>query len=378
MSSRPRWFTAPRLNRVKSLVERYAVPVWLAILPFLAGYFVWCQRDQITRIGEVLRAADPSWVVVAIAFEIFVLAMIGLIYYVLLRRLGHRISCPSLLALHLQRMVIGTFSPIGGPPSVYVFVRCLGQRGVRAEDALFTLALRGLSGNAAFLILLLPAFLLVRPSTTMLTSAIALAGLFLLLLGGLAALLRGGATATRWTHRLPTKVVGLVQRVRAHRVAPRDLLRPVGLALLVRLGGAGMLYAGLRAVGEQPSLAVPLTAYMIGMLVLMVAPIFGGIGVVEMSIALALQRLGISPGAALGAALICRLAEFWLPLALGLLLPAWSPIAARFAPAPRPTRTRGQAPAILRPVPARALQPVRLTTPAHRVTNRHDPFSNGD
>ena len=61
-------------------------------------------------------------------------------------------------------------------------------------------------------------------------------------------------------------------------------------------------------------------AYVVGMVFLLVAPVFQGIGVVEVSMAVALQRLGIPAAAAVSATLLCRVGELWLPLLTGILV----------------------------------------------------------
>ena len=80
-------------------------------------------------------------------------------------------------------------------------------------------------------------------------------------------------------------------------------------------------------------------AYVVGMVFLMVAPVFQGIGFVEVSMAVALQRLGVPPAAAIGATLLCRAGELWLPLAAGIVFQAFETIPSRFSrtgPVPTP------------------------------------------
>ena len=55
-------------------------------------------------------------------------------------------------------------------------------------------------------------------------------------------------------------------------------------------------------------------------LVLLVAPVFQGIGVVEVSMAVALQHMGIPPAAAVSATLLTRVGELWLPLLTGVMV----------------------------------------------------------
>ncbi len=278
------------------------------------------ERAQLVRIVDVLHDADGRWVAGAVGIELGIIALTGVTYQVLLNRLGHQMAWLPLAGVHLRRVLVGTVTPMGGPPSLYVLIRSLARGGVPAEDALLAAGLRSATGYGAFLLLLLPAVSVSHPTRPVLMAAIALAVVFLAAVGGLAWLLREPLTPCRWEVRLPQKVRSFVFRTRRHGVGVSDLRRPFGLALVIRLGGAAMLYACLRAVGQDPHVTVPLIAYVVGLLFLLIAPVFGGIGVVEIATAVALERMDIPAAPALAAALLCRLSELWLPLALGLIV----------------------------------------------------------
>jgi hypothetical protein len=96
------------------------------------------------------------------------------------------------------------------------------------------------------------------------------------------------------------------------------LLVPFALTLIANLGGVLVLYLSLRAVGQEPSPLVPLVGYVIGTTLALVAPVFGGIGVVEVTMALALQQAGVPGAAAVSATILFRLVDLWFPLLLGL------------------------------------------------------------
>ena len=66
------------------------------------------------------------------------------------------------------------------------------------------------------------------------------------------------------------------------------------------------------------------------MVFLLVAPVFNGIGFVEVSMAVALQQLGVPPAAAIGATLLTRAGELWLPLAAGIAFQAFETLSSRF------------------------------------------------
>jgi uncharacterized membrane protein YbhN (UPF0104 family) len=105
-----------------------------------------------------------------------------------------------------------------------------------------------------------------------------------------------------------------------HKISPSSLIQPFLYMLGTKLGGVVMLFIALRAVGQAPDIQVPLMAYVVGMVFLLVAPVFQGIGVVEVSMAVALQHLGVPPAAAVSATLLTRVGELWLPLMTGIIV----------------------------------------------------------
>lgn len=318
----------------------------MLLLVVLVSGFVIRQRSQLAQIADVLRAADGRWIAGAVLIELGIIALTGVTYRILLRRLGHQIDWLLLAGVHLRRVLVGTVTPMGGPPSLYVLVRALGRDGVPAEDALLAAGMRSATGYGAFIALLLPAVALSDPTGPILVSAFALLVVFLAVSGGLALLLRAPHRPRRWEERLPQRVRGFASRTRRHGLAMADLRGPFGCALAIRLSGAAMLYVCLRAVGESPGVGVALIAYVVGLLFLLVAPVFGGIGVVEVATAVALERLGVPATPAFAAALLCRLGELWLPLVLGLIvqLADAAPLGGSLIPAPAsaPVRSGGQ------------------------------------
>lgn len=234
--------------------------------------------------------------------------------------LGHSVDISSLLNVHLQRIVVGTVTPVGGPSSMLIFVHRLRQCGVGPADALLTVSIKSVIGNAAFLLLLLPVLFFQKPSTLLLLST----GGLVLLVVSMAYLLRtalSGKKPPRWIlSRIPRKGLRFLAQVRSHKIAPSSLIQPFLYMLATKLGGVVMLFLALNAVGYAPDIQVPLMAYVVGMVVLLVAPVFQGIGFVEVGMAVALQQMGVPAPAAVSATLLTRVGELWLPLMTGVVV----------------------------------------------------------
>ncbi len=305
---------------VKHLLGRYGAWIWLTLI---LGFTIWFglrQQVEIRNIWHSLRNADPTWIAALVGLEIGILALIAITYRSLLLRLGHSVGVSSLINVHLQRIVVGTVTPVGGPSSMLIFVHRLRQRGIKPADALLTVSIKSVIGNFAFLVILLPVLFVQKPSTLLLTST---AGLILLVasMGWLLYTALSGKKPPRWVlHRIPRKGLRFLAEVRMHHISASSLVRPFLYMLATKLGGVVMLFIALKAVGQAPDIQVPLMAYVVGMVFLLVAPVFQGIGVVEVSMAVALQHMGIPPAAAVSATLLTRVGELWLPLLTGVVV----------------------------------------------------------
>lgn len=324
------------ITHVTSALRSYGAYIWLVIVLGSAVYFGLNQRAELGRIRDLALGAEPGWIAALILLEVVILSLIALTYRQLLARLGHRIRVVPLMGVHLQRVVVGTVTPVGGPSSMLVFIHNLRQRGVRPADALLTVSIKSVIGNIAFLTLLLPVLFVQRPNALLIACTAGLVILVLAMAGGLALALRQSKPPAWLIRRLPRRGLRFMAQLRRHNLSYASMLGPFGLMLATKLGGVLMLFFALRAVGHDTDLLVPLMAYVVGMVFLLVAPIFQGIGFVEVSMAVALQRLGVPPAAAIGATLLCRVGELWLPLAAGIVLHLSETLGRRFGPVTKP------------------------------------------
>jgi len=285
-----------------------------------AVYFGLNQRAELGHIRSLVIGAERGWIAALVALEVLNLSLVAFTYRQLLARLGHRIRLVPLIGVHLQRIVVGTVTPVGGPSSMLVFIHNLRQRGVRPADALLTVSIKSVISNIAFLVLLLPVLFVQRPNALLIAGTAGLVLLVFAMAGGLAIALRQSKPPAWLIRRLPRRGLRFMAQLRQHHLSYGAMIGPFGLMMATKLGGVLMLFFALQAVGHNTDLLVPLMAYVVGMVFLMVAPVFQGIGFVEVSMAIALQRLGVPPAAAIGATLLCRVGELWLPLVAGIVL----------------------------------------------------------
>lgn len=100
------------------------------------------------------------------------------------------------------------------------------------------------------------------------------------------------------------------------RTAIPAALAAVGIDVLAVL----QLWVSLRAVGVHVGITEPFVAYAISTLFALVGLVPGGIGVVELSVGAVLHSFGVPLGLAAAAVVLFRVAEFWIPLAIGAIV----------------------------------------------------------
>ncbi len=295
--------------------------LWAVLTVALALVFWRRQRGELSRIDEVFRGARPVWLLAAAVLEPVMLVTLAALYRVLLGRLGFPRGMFAILGVYLRGNAIGSLMPLGGPASVAFFARNLSREGVPVEVALLAWLMSTVVGYASFLVLLPPALLLLGvergTSAPLIAAAVSIAGLFAVFAALLAYVLRGPRVSPRLLARLP----GAARHLMAageFGIRPRDLLLPLGLSVLLDLASAAILSTCLLAVGAQAPLWTALVGQEVATVFATVAPLFQGLGAVELSLTIVLEEFGVSPATALGATLLFRLFTFWLPLVAGL------------------------------------------------------------
>ncbi len=333
---RPRSETANGLRRyywyliesseARGRLNRFGTILWLVIVLVAAVWVVFRERHELSNTLQQLRNADPAWIILAVLIQILLLYFCALTYWVILRRLHHRLGVHRLLDAHMQRSAVSVVTPAGGPASVFLFVRYVVQRGVPAEDGLLTIAVRSASSTVTFIAVLIPAALIGDSIAGGAIAAALTVGMVLLGISLVKGERDGWQTPLRWSNRLPrwarSRVQQFIVNFRDHGLRPVDLLPPMILALLVRISVVAVLWASLKALGVDPSMQTMLNTYFATLLASTVIPVFGGAGAVEAVSIVTLRQAGISPDIAIGATLLWRLIDLWIPVGIGLLLHA--------------------------------------------------------
>ncbi|HET9016233.1 MAG TPA: lysylphosphatidylglycerol synthase transmembrane domain-containing protein [Thermomicrobiaceae bacterium] len=312
---------AGAIRRAARALRRHAALIWLLAVGALVLVFVVRQRQEIVSVAATLGSAQPGWLLGSGLLELAVLGLMAWMYRLLMGRLGYRLSLLGLVSAYLQGFLVGAVIPFGGPTSVYVFVRRVMDHGVTTDDALLASGLGSLLGFASFLLVLAPALAVLAAADRLSRALVAGAGLFgltfVLLVAAVLVVLRGPPPPGWFLAQVPARLRQFVEHAREHRLLARELVGPLAVSLAVDGVGMSMLYLSLRAVGARPSLLVPLAGYQVEMLFNVIAPLFQGFGLVEVSMTVVLAGLGVPGVTAVAATLVYRLWDLWLPLALG-------------------------------------------------------------
>ena len=312
--------------RILHGLRRVDRSLWALLLAGLIAVFLWRQRATVGQTLEVLRDADWRWTLTLLVSAVAMHAALALSLSAVFAALGFRIPLLTALVTHAERQTVSTVVPAGGVTSLLLLMRRFAPFGVTNNDALFAVVLFSVIGHLSFLTVLAPVLGWMAVQRTA-STAMEIAAGALLLGAGIVTLLvirvvRGAVLPGWLERRTPGSARAFLVSAQAHDLPVRRLAAPYALALLGDLLGMWCVYASLQAVGAGPSPGLAAAAYVTGTLFLLVAPIFQGLGLVELSMTLLLQHLGVPAPQALGATLLFRSGEVWLPVVFGIALQA--------------------------------------------------------
>ena len=316
----------PHLRKLFHRLRQVDGIVWGILLIVLIGIFVWQQRGEVHSMFGVLGTAKLGWVLLMFGAAIGLHLTFALTQTSLLEKLGHKIPFWPSVATYAERQTVVTVVPFGQAPSFVVLVKRFAKFGVTNDDAVFSVLLYSIIGYASFAMFLIPVLVWLGIQGTVtrviLLAAVALVVVVIAIAAVFVQVLRGGRLPEWIETRIPERVGTFIITAREHNLNFLHLLPSVALAFLGDVAGITCLFLGLKAVGANATIGIAVAGYTVGTLFLLVAPLFQGIGVVELSMTILLQQLGVPAPQALGATLLYRLGETWMPVAIGVALQA--------------------------------------------------------
>lgn len=331
--------TNPGQRRWLAVLGRRAVLAWTIALVVLLLVFVVRNEDDFARSIRTVRDADPAWLLAGGVLA--ALSQVGFtqVLWLLVRRLHPQLRWRTAANAHMHRFGVSAVSPLPGP-GIVALTRTLRGPGVSTENSLLAVALEALIGHGSLALYLVPmlAFLAIEGelSPVMLAGSATLFVFLVAIATVIGVALRPGGLPGSLEARIPVPVRAFLEKARAHRVRPGDLVWPLLVALGINVVGAATLYTALAAVDAEPTIAMAATAYGAATLFLLVAPVFSGIGIVEVGAVVTLRQFEVPAEQALSATILYRVAALWLPLIVSLVVPvATNPWLLRRGRAPR-------------------------------------------
>lgn len=297
-------------------------PLWSAAVIALVAVFVWQQRTDLDRAYHQLRLADWRWLTLIVVSAIVVHGAITQTLSSVIARIGHRIPFIPALMTHAEREMIAAVMPLGGAASFITLVTRFDVYGVTRNDAMLAVMLYSVIGHLSFIAVTIPVMILLvtqhNATGPILIGAVVVLTTALLALAAVTALLRGRRLPRSIESRLPDFVHEFRDSTQAMTISVRSLVTPFILSLFGDLFGVFSMWAALHAVRADAGLITALVAYTVGTMLLLAAPIFQGLGVVEVSVIYLLSRLGVPLPQAVGATILYRFVDVWLPVVFGV------------------------------------------------------------
>ncbi len=324
------------MRAIRRFLKRYGAGIWLALVVPLAIWFGYRQRADLAKTWDLVVNASPLWIAGVLVLEVISFVLMAAVYGLVLRHMGHTVRVKTLLDIHLQRIVIGALTPMGGASSVALFVHRLRQQGIKPSSSLVAATIKSVVGHVAFLLLLIPALVMQDPSSLMIVSAICVVLAVISMVTMLTVVLGGRKPPAFILRRLPRSALKFLAQMRQHDITYRAMIVPFFYSIGIKGSGVLTLYFCLNAVGYGDGFKVSLVAYVVGVVFGVMTPMFQGLGLVEVGMAVALGQMGVPGPEAVGATLLSRILGVWVPLVIGILVQIVQAIVAPRKPKPEP------------------------------------------
>jgi uncharacterized protein (TIRG00374 family) len=304
-------------------------------------------RGWLLEALSLARTARPVWLAAALGVILTSYMISGQVLRVALWRSGSRIGTLRSGITALVAIIISQSMPAGGVGGYAFLVGTFKRRGVTTGQSAVVAALEVLSYASAMVLIALfsVVYLALQISTagagTMASLAPLLAalGVIATMVGGVVALTQNLATLQGWFTKLnaivahlrpgaqvldwPSQFAMKIDRGRALILENRRTLGLlIGIQLSALCGHSLAMLLILLSLGVHTSFAVVLAAFGAALVTSLLNVLPGGGGTIETILAAVLGLLGAGP-AAIPAAIIFRLLNFWLLLPFAAFAYAW-------------------------------------------------------
>jgi uncharacterized protein (TIRG00374 family) len=317
--------TAPR-----KVARRWWRPALLVVGAILAAVELHGHLPSPASAWTALQESRPVWLLAAAGLQLVSMWAFAEQQRRLLGAFGVRMPAPASIAVSYARSAMSTALPAGSAVSAAYAFRQFRARGASQPIAAAVMVLSGVA-SVAGLALLYGGVLLVWATPS--RDSIAIGAVVIALLVLAARRVRPSVARADAVVQLPaeppvSRGASFVWRVRrtlvettalARTVSARRWIAVVALAVLNWMTDLACLLAAVHAVGLTVSASTVATGYLAAQLIRQIPATPGGIGIIEVSLILALTTAGAAAAPATAAVLIYRLLSCWTILPIGLL-----------------------------------------------------------
>jgi uncharacterized protein (TIRG00374 family) len=338
----PKIFSCFQYNRfMRKFI--FAVVLLLTVLAIIG------RLAEVQAIVKTLQHGD--WRFLFLAFIVVAAWMFDMGFSLLsiYRSIGLDEKLKNLMAVAVAAYFVNVIAPTVGMSGMAVFVSEARKRNYSPGKAAVASALYVLLDYAALLSVLAVGFLILFRRNNLNIPEIIASGILLAIAIAMAILIYLGMHSAVQLGKVLSWLGGLVNRIlrpfihrdylserRAHEFAyeaaeglkelsrtPKNLLLPLGLALLKQGLLIGILLLSFLAFQVPVSAGTLVAGYSIGYLFLIISPTPSGLGVVEGVLTLVLSSMYVPIGAAAVVTMAYRGFTFWLPLLIGMIAFRW-------------------------------------------------------
>ena len=319
--------------------------VRLVLVTLAAAVVVLANRSDLPAAWRALVSASPLWLVGLLVLVLLYLLDQGLRHMVAQRAVRLDPRWEAMLPAAWGSHFVNAISKSGGLAGIAVLTMEGRRSGKPRGQVIAAALLVAVLDQLAFAVLLPFAILVLLVGGRFTAGdgvATAVFALYVFVTAAAVIAATRGRSSVHTLYALPGRVAAWFQRVMLRRTVRYEaderqadelfeaitLLKgrlrtaiPAALAAVaVDVLAILQLWVALRAVGAHVGLAEPFVAYSVATLFALVGIVPGGIGVVELSVGAVLHSFGVPVALAAAAVVLFRVAEFWIPLALGAVV----------------------------------------------------------
>ena len=310
-------------NKVISFIRKLHWKELLGLLFLLvAFYFFRQQRKELVSLKSSLANTNIFWLLTGIVFTgVYVLLQAAMYVYSFLA-VGGKISWLNAIELFLKRNVISVFLPAGGITALAYLPANIRKSQVHKQTVHQASVIYGFIGIFSVFIVAVPVlfYLSVTNSTVPGTTAglITIIAMLTVMVFLVRSIQRKGKLYL-WVIKGRPKLENSLTEIFSFDITWKQFINATIASVFIEVVGIVHLYIAMLATGVTPSIEAAVTGYIVATIFLIISPFLRGMGAIELSLTVILEKYGFTTVQALEITLLFRFFEFWLPLLAGIL-----------------------------------------------------------